>query len=116
MLRPLDESSSNEGLFSCGKVKDEIEQKTVILPADYKCDHCILQLSWKVKDEYYYTCSDVSLPNNGVYFDADTYLQESISNLALIFKLVKRSLDLLIQFLSAIGLVLIGYQLYKYWL
>ena len=116
MLHPLDKTSSKEGLFPCGRVKDEIEQKTVIFPAGYKCDHCIFQLSWKVKDKYYYTCSDVSLPNNGVYFDADTYLQESISNLALIFKLVKRSLALLIQLLSAIGLVLIGYQVYKYWL
>jgi hypothetical protein len=112
-LHPLDGSSSKEGLFPCGRVKNEIESKAVILPAGYKCDHCILQLSWRVDDTTYYTCSDVSLPDGGVYFDAATYLQGSKGNLAVTFELARRSMISLVQALSFIGLVLIGYQVYK---
>lgn len=85
----------------------------MLLPAGYKCDHCILQLSWKVGDETYYSCSDVSLPNGGIYFDADTYLQDSQCNLLSNFLLVARSFASLVKLLSAIGIILIAYRIYR---
>lgn len=58
VLQPMDTSADEMGYFPCGKEAQTIEVKAVKLPEGLKCEHCVLQLSWKSEEEYY-VCSDV---------------------------------------------------------
>lgn len=75
---PLDKSSDLKGLFPCGRDSDALESKIVSFPAGFKCDNCILQLSWRDSKDIYYTCSDVSYPYGLLY-----YGDQKLSNLYL---------------------------------
>ena len=59
-LRPTDIKVDSTGYFDCGKGSGT-ESAEITIPSKSNCNHCTIQLSYKIKDQgEIYQCSDIS--------------------------------------------------------
>jgi len=103
-LFPLDGSASSTGLFPCGRDNNAIESKILRLPAEFKCDHCILQLRWQDSRNIYYSCADISYPN-GVLF----YGEQSLN-----YRRLPIWLLYCLNLIGVLGIIAMGNYFYKH--
>ena len=62
-LKPADGSANREGRFPCSQTIVEPEYKEIILPKNFSCESCTVQIIWRNKTDIQYYCSDILIMN-----------------------------------------------------